>query len=154
MARVSRHVRAAYRLASGTKLPASHRNVLGFIAAHMNRDGWAWPGEDLMAFTFDLHGDTVGRAVVALERAGLIEVHRRPGRVNLYRIPGLDNVDALSTTPRAHAGGSTVQPPAPASGTPRAHAGGPPAPTRGEVLRKDERKGVFLPGSGWIEEAS
>lgn len=72
---------------------ASQKSVLVAIADYVNEDGYAWPSQARIARDTDLSVRSIIRAIAALEKAGLIQIFRRPPRddgrreSNLMRLP-------------------------------------------------------------------
>lgn len=88
---MSRIGRTVLGLAADGPTSTAARAVLLAVAVHANRDGIAWPSETELGRLLGLHPGNVRRHVLALERAGLLAVSRRPGRANVYRMPAVES---------------------------------------------------------------
>jgi hypothetical protein len=64
----------------------SARLVLLTIAVHVNPSGIAWPSFATLAVETKLSRRHVIRLVKRLEASGELDVERRPGRTNVYRV--------------------------------------------------------------------
>jgi hypothetical protein len=64
----------------------SARLVLLAIAVHINPSGIAWPSFATLAVETKLSRRHVIRLVKRLEASGELDVERRPGRTNVYRL--------------------------------------------------------------------
>jgi hypothetical protein len=88
----------------------SARLVLLAIAVHVNPSGIAWPSFATLAVETKLSRRHVIRLVKRLEASGELDVERRPGRTNVYRVklstPQM--LDVRAGDPYGH-GGSDVE---------------------------------------------
>ena len=75
----------------------SARLLLVIIASHISPvANYAWPSVPCLAREGRLSERTIYRLITKLEASGELQIHRRPGRVNRYRI-----LLGLSTDPRS-----------------------------------------------------
>lgn len=111
--------------------------VLGAISEHADADGKGWPGVALLAGKLGIARTTVMRSVARLEGRGYLEVDRKDGLSNRYRLAGTGSADATGTssvdatgTSSADATSAQVEPVAPTQQTGSVDATGPVAPMR------------------------
>lgn len=60
--------------------------VLLSLADQANNDGWCWPSQAYTAERCMISDRQLRNWIVRLADAGLIEVHSRPGKSNMYRV--------------------------------------------------------------------
>ena len=111
--------------------------VLGAISEHADADGKGWPGVALLAGKLGIARTTVMRSVARLEGRGYLEVDRKDGLSNRYRLAGTGSADATGTgsvdatgTSSANATGAQMEPVASTHQTGSVDATGPVAPMR------------------------
>jgi hypothetical protein len=111
--------------------------VLGAISEHADADGKGWPGVALLAGKLGIARTTVMRSVARMEARGYLEVDRKVGLSNRYRLAGTGSADATGTgsvdatgTSSADATSSQVEPVAPTHHTGSVDATRPVAPMR------------------------
>ena len=91
----------------------SARLVLLVIAVHINPSGIAWPSYHTLAVETKLSRRHVIRLVRRLEVSGELEVTRRPGYSNLYRVKlsTAAMLDADAGDSKGHGGGDAEMAP-------------------------------------------
>lgn len=83
--------------------------VLICIADHVNDEsGWAWPSVARLAALCNIHPRNIQRWIEHLEQAGHLQVKRRPGWANHYRLTHGAGATGDATTDGAHAVGPTA----------------------------------------------
>lgn len=87
----------ATRWAWQQKLPASRKLVLLSLADRASEDHTAWPSVQRLADDTGLDRKTVMEAISELERDGLIEPAKVPGKVTVYKLLGVVDRHATST---------------------------------------------------------
>jgi DNA-binding MarR family transcriptional regulator len=104
------HTRFALVAGKHFHLSARAAHLLLVLAARANRSGDSYPGLDRLASDLCRHRTNVVPAVAELEAAGLIEVARRPGKANRYRVIVHDvpTSSASATTLRSASGSASA----------------------------------------------
>lgn len=72
--------------------------VLAVIAGHAGKGGVAWPGVNRIASIGGIHRTTVIASVDKLVSKGLLEVAKKKGCANRYRLASASSVDATGTS--------------------------------------------------------
>ncbi|MGB8964816.1 MAG: helix-turn-helix domain-containing protein [Candidatus Cybelea sp.] len=69
---------------------ATARDALAVIASYADKNGYAWPSEETLAYILGVHKRTVIRAINQLVAAGILTIippkNRRKGDCNTYRL--------------------------------------------------------------------
>ena len=141
------------------KVPPIARHVLLVLACHVPTGGdCAWPSMACLTAETGWNRTTILRSLDALEAAGLLEVARRNGARNTYKLStdqSLWSSGPESKTSRSQEKTSRSQNKTSRSrhreGFRRNNKGGA-ADTTDPVRTVDNGRATFLPGTGWINE--